>query len=170
MNFRDSSIATHFTRGIIAGVDSSHGVKIEGGSTGGSIAAVGDDDDVSLSFAPKGLGTLRLNSTRTAIGASTTTFTGIRRVRVDFTVPNLAANESAVHGSSLALAGLTTNSVIVLQPRAALNSTITGVDVQARCSTAGALHLTFMNNSGTTLTGSTMSAYALIFELPAAVP
>lgn len=169
MLYRDSSVATHFGRSVIVGHDSSHGVRIEGGSTGGTIEPVGDDADVSLTFAPKGLGTLRLNSTRTAIGNSTTTLIGVRRVRVDFTVPAIAANAAAVHGSSIAVTGLTTNSVILMQPRVPLNSTITGVDVQARCSTAGALHLTFMNNSGTTLSGSTMSAYALIFELPAAV-
>jgi hypothetical protein len=169
MLYRDSSIATHFGRGVIAGADSSHGIRLEGGSTGATIDPVGDDSDISLSIAPKGAGTCRINSTKFAFGGSTTTFTGIRRVRVDFTVPALSSAGSAVHGSSIALAGLTTNAVIMMQPRVPLNSSVAGVTVQARCSTAGALHLTFSNNSLTTLSGSTMSAYALIFDMPAAV-
>ena len=191
MQFRSSnSKFTHFQGDVLSNIDdSSHGVHLTGGSTGGIVQPAGDDDNIALTVRGKGTGAVRLgnssqtlvstgitsthvnlNSTKVSIGGSTTYFQTIRRVRIDFTVPELAANGAAVHGSSIALANLTTNAVIVVQPRTPLNSSVAGVHVQARCSTAGALHLTFMNGGGTTLSGSTMSAYALIFEnnVPAA--
>lgn len=60
MQYRDSSIATHYTRGIIAGAESSHGVKIEGGSTGGVVEPVGDDANIALTLRSKGDGALTL--------------------------------------------------------------------------------------------------------------
>lgn len=111
---------------------------------------------------------VNINSTRVGIGGSTTTFTGIRRVRIDFTVPALSSHTAVT--SSLTVAGLTTNSAFILQPRGALNSTIAGVSVTGLCSTAGSLNLTFRNISETTLSGSTQSAYLIEFGMPAAVP
>ena len=189
MRFRSTnSKFTHVQGDFITNVDdSSHGVHLAGGSTGGIVQPAGDEDNIALTVRGKGTGGvtlgnssqtlastgitsthINLNSTRISIGGSTTTFIGIRRVRVDFTVPALAANGAAV-ASSVSVTGLTTNAVITMQSRTAYNSSVTGVHVQARCSTAGALNLTFINGGGTTLSGSTMSAYALIHEMPAAV-
>lgn len=186
---------THFGGDVTAQVNSSHGVRLSGGSTGGIVEAVGDDTNVSLRIRAQGAGNIimgsattpfalttssaaitsthiNLNSTRTSIGGSTTTFVGIRRVRVDFTVPALSTSGTAgsIVESSLTVAGLTTNSILTLQRRMAWNSTVPGVQVAPMCSTAGSLNLTFTNTAPTSLSGSTVSAYLLIHELPAAVP
>jgi hypothetical protein len=156
MQFRDSSIATHFGRGIIAGVDSSHGVRIEGGSTGGLIEPVGDDANISLTIRAKGTGGVSFGA------ASTATLQSFRRVRVDFTVPAMAVNAGAEIGD-IAVAGLTTNAVITLAQRGPYNSSVAGVKANAYCSTAGQIHIE-LQNAGTTISGSTMSAYAMIHE------
>ena len=56
MQFRSSnSKFTHFQGDIVSNVDdSSHGVKLSGGSTGGQIEAVGDDANITLDLRPKG--------------------------------------------------------------------------------------------------------------------
>jgi len=71
--------------GIVSNVESSHGVLLDGGSTGGIITAVGDDANISLRIRPKGTGSLILgsttvpNSTASAVaglkGIFTSTFT-----------------------------------------------------------------------------------------------
>jgi len=188
MQFRSTnSKASHFGGDVLSNTDdSSHGVQLMGGSTGGIVQACGDETDIALTVRGKGAGALNfgaagapvtltstsvtLNSTEVSIGGSTTTFIGMIRTRIDFTVPALSSGGSDVHGSSIALAGCTTNSIFIVQPRAPLNSSVVGVSIQARCSTAGAIHLTFSNNTVSTLSGSTMSAYLLEFRLPAAVP
>lgn len=189
---------THFGGDVTAQVNSSHGVRLSGGSTGGIVEAVGDDTNVSLNLLAQGAGPIRigtssntvtvagpfaptqlqstgiasthinLNSTKISIGGSTSYLIGVRRVFVEFTIPTMAINAGAEQGD-IAVTGLTTNAVIVMSPRGALNSSVAGVLVQSYCSTAGQLHLTYQN-AGTTLTGSTMSAYAMIHDFNIPVP
>lgn len=92
---------------------------------------------------------------------STTFITTVQRYFVNYTVPTLSSGGSAE--STQTIAGLTTNSILVLQPRIANNSSVTGVQVLPRCSTANSLCLTFSNNSISTLSGSTQSGYLLQF-------
>lgn len=94
-------------------------------------------------------------------GASTTFITIIQRFRVDYTVPTLSSNAAAV--STVTVAGLTTSSILVLQPRLQNNSTVAGVHIEPRCSTADELSLTFINGAVSSLTGSTQSGYLLQF-------
>lgn len=74
MNSRSSNARfTHFGGDVISNVESSHGVQLTGGSTGGVVQAFGDDTDISLALLGKGAGGVRIgNSTATAIlGAHT---------------------------------------------------------------------------------------------------
>jgi hypothetical protein len=155
---------THYGGALTAGVDSSHGIRLSGGSTGGVIEAVGDDANVSIFVRGKGTGAVTLGNSSQAVnfGGSTASVLSLRRVRVDFTIPTMAVNAGAEQGD-IAVSGLTTNAVITIAPRGPLNSSVAGVLVQSYCSTAGQLHLTYQN-AGTTITGSTMSAYAMIHE------
>lgn len=170
MQFRSTnSKFTHFQGDVVSNVDdSSHGVKLSGGSTGGVVEPCGDEDNIALTVRAKGTGLtvigstggqISLNSTRTTIGSgSTFNMSMIQRYFVHFTVPALAADAAAV--STVTVAGLTTNSMLIFQPRLELNSTVAGVIATARCSTANSLAITFVN-TGSTLSGSTQSAYLL---------
>ena len=101
------------------------------------------------------------NATALRIGqTSTTTIVRVERYRVDFTIPALSSAASDV--STVTIAGLTTNAIMVFQPRVQPNSTIVGVLVTPRCSTAGELVLTYSNVSVSSLSGSTQSGYLLV--------
>src|SRR3990167_1619676 len=204
---------THFGGDVTAQFNSSHGVRLSGGSTGGIVEAVGDDTNASLTIRAQGAGgitvgnssqtvtvplmastgitsthinlqssriqigttgslvvtssNVALNSTRVSIGSSasgvsTSYLLRVWRERIDFTVPVMAVNAGAEVGD-IAVTGLTTNAVITVSPRGPLNSTVAGVMAMAFCSTAGEVHLT-LQNAGTTLGGSTMSAYAMFHD------
>jgi len=77
MDYR--STGTHYSNDVVAGVGSSHGVKLAGGSTGGTVQAVGDDTDITLNILGKGAGGVRLGSTAAGSlpikGAYTSTWT-----------------------------------------------------------------------------------------------
>lgn len=53
--------------GIVSNVESSHGVLLSGGSTGGIVTAVGDDANISLRVYGKGSGGVLLGSTSASI-------------------------------------------------------------------------------------------------------
>lgn len=79
MNYRDSSGASHYGKPLIVGVDSSHGVKIEGGSTGGLVQSVGDDNNIALRLRAKGTGPIIIGDSSQAIsfgGSAAGTFKG----------------------------------------------------------------------------------------------
>ena len=100
--------------------------------------------------------------TATIGNASTTAVKLVQRFRVDFTVPALSSASSAE--STVTVTGLTTNAVLVFQNRLKLNSTVTGVFVHPRCSTADELTLEISNISQSSLSGSTQSGYLLAFQ------
>ena len=64
--------------GIVSNVESSHGVLLDGGSTGGIVTAVGDDANISLNLRGKGTGAVRIgnSSSPVIIGTSTLTVYG----------------------------------------------------------------------------------------------
>ena len=175
---------THFGGDVTAQVNSSHGVRLSGGSTGGIVAAVGDDTNVTLTLRGQGTGQvvigsplastgitsthINLQSSRVSIGSSaagvsTAYLLRVWRERIDFTVPVMAVSAGAEVGD-IAVTGLTTNAVITIAPRGPLNSSVAGVLIgHAFCSTAAQVHLTLLN-AGTTISGSTMSAYAMFHD------
>lgn len=154
---------THFVGDLTAHVDSSHGVRLSGGSTGGIIESVGDDTAVTLTLRAQGTAGIRFTpgtTSATAPAASTTSLRTIQRYLVQWTVPAIAADDVAE--TTVTVAGLTTNSILVLSPRVTVNSTVAGVTIHPRCSTVD--ELTIMQvNVGSTLSGSTQSAYLLQF-------
>src|SRR6185436_1574572 len=83
----------------------------------------------------------------------------VQRYLIDYSVPALSSNAAAA--STITLVGLTTNSILILTPRQQNNSTVVGVHIEPRCSTADELTLTFMNTAVSSLSGSTQSGYLL---------
>ena len=155
-------------------INSSHGVHLTGGSTGGIVQSAGDETNIALNIRAKGSGPLNigsttsgvtLNSSATQLGsASTTGIAILQRYRVDWTVPALssAGVDIASGDSTVTVTGLTTNSILVIQRRGALNSTnSTGLFLTCCCSTVNELRLTVHNIGASTISGSTMSAYLL---------
>ena len=181
MDFRSTNDNyTHHQGDIISNVssggiqNSSHGIHLTGGSTGGIVQPAGDEANIALNLRGKGSGAvnlgsttsgLTLNSSATQLGsASTTGIALIQRYRVDWTVPALssAGIDAASGDSTVTVTGLTTNSILVIQRRGALNSTnSTGLFLTCCCSTADELRLTVHNIGASTISGSTMSAYLL---------
>lgn len=100
-------------------------------------------------------------SVNTSPAVSTSFLQMIQRYRVDFSVPTLSSNAAAA--STVTVTGLTTNSLLLFTPRVQVNSSVVGVEVHARCSTADELTLTFLNGSVSSLSGSTQSGYLLQF-------
>lgn len=175
MEYRNSS-GTHFSGDFVAGAGSSHGVELVGGSTGGTIRPASDDTSAALNVQAKGAsGILRLgtstnggtivagsslaltsthvnvNSTRVSLGggASTTAISGFQRVRVDFTVPELAA--LAAGTSTYTAVGLTTNAVMMFNTDALVAVVPNTVAIRAQCSTTDELRLTFQNEANSTI-------------------
>jgi|RhiMethySRZTD1v2_1073278.scaffolds.fasta_scaffold179825_2 hypothetical protein len=59
--------------GVVSNVESSHGVLLDGGSTGGIVTAVGDDANIALRVRAKGSAPLILGSTAGGIVFGSTT-------------------------------------------------------------------------------------------------
>lgn len=92
---------------------------------------------------------------------STTSILLMQRYQVDYTVPVMSSYTAAA--STFTVAGLTTNSVLVLTPRLQTNSSVVGIMMEPRCSTANELTITFTNESASSISGSTQSGYLLQF-------
>lgn len=180
MEFRSTNAIgwAHHQGDLVAGVGSSHGVHLTGGSTGGIVQPASDDASAALNVRAKGaagilnLGTstggsvnlatgsslaitsthVNLNSTRLSLGAgaSTTAISGLMRVRVDFTVPEIPAND-AVLGSTFTAVGLTTNAVTFFNSKALAAVVPHTVDISVRCSTADEGRLVFRNVAASTI-------------------
>lgn len=149
--------AQHSGGAFVSGVEFGSGIELNPTSSGAApvITVAGDESAKDLKIQGKGTGGLRIGS------ASTTAITVVQRYFVEATVPALAAGASAE--STVTVSGLTTNSILMLQNRLKLNSTVTGVRAEARCSTADELTIEFANISASTLSGSTVSFYLLRF-------
>jgi hypothetical protein len=147
---------------IVSNVDSSHGVRLDGGSTGGIVTVTGGDANISLAVAGKGTGFTRLgNSSAVArIGASTSGIAAIERYLVEFTEPDSPA--STYVDSTYTVTGLTTNAVLHFTPRLTLAAGYTIGDV--RCSTADELTIRWVHAGGSTASGSSNRGTLLAFK------
>lgn len=79
MEYRSTNAGQHLSNDLVAGVGSSHGVQLRGGSTGGLVEAVGDDSNISLTVRGKGTGSVFIgNSSQSVVfgGASGLSFKG----------------------------------------------------------------------------------------------
>jgi hypothetical protein len=152
MNFRSTHTHyTHFGGDITSNVESSVGVQL----SLGTVKPAGDDSNLSITVTGKGTGGVQIGATSTSAQVLN------QRYFVEFTVPAMSSASSAE--STATVVGLTTNSAIFITPRLKLNSTVTGVFVTARCSTADELVVEIHNCSQSSLSGSTQSAY--VFQI-----
>lgn len=157
----------HLQGDIISNVASSHGVQLTSDSTFAIVRPFSDNANPWLLLEGKGTGrvtvanssqTIALASTGTIVGyGSTTNLRAFQRYRVDWTVPALSSATTVE--STVTVTGLTTNSILLLQPRLQLNSSVVGITAQARCSTADELVILSQNISQSSISGSTQSAY-----------
>lgn len=146
--------------GIVSNVESSHGVLLDGGSTGGIVTAVGDDANITLNVRGKGTGAVVLgnSSSPVVIGASTQTNKG------SFTVNSTFSNAAIVagHGIEFTLTSTTADVVpgdlmsIGLTVATANASSIVGL-ASWRLSTAAASRVTVILNSFGSTSPSTLS-------------
>ena len=152
-------IITNVSSGGVA--NSSHGVHMTGGSTGGIVTAAGDEDNVALNVTGKGTGPTVIgnSSSPVRIAESTGSLTRAEVSLVQFTIPALTTSGIAPVESTVTFAGVTTNAVYLVSQRATYNSTsVSAIHITARPSTGG-LRLTYFNHGASSLSGSTASAY-----------
>ena len=146
----------HYQGDVIAGVGSSHGVRLGGGSTGGVVEAFGDDTNVSLTVSAKGSGITQIGSSVSPvqIGNSTSAISGIFRYVVEYTPPAVEAS-SFTALSTITVTGLTTNAGLVFTPRTdiATPAPTTGgrLLIVPYCSSGGELKLVAYNQTGSTI-------------------
>jgi hypothetical protein len=78
MDYRSTNLRfVHYGGDVTAAIESSHGVQLSGGSTGGIVQAVGDDANISLTVRGKGTGGVVIgNSSQTVTLGSGTGFKG----------------------------------------------------------------------------------------------
>lgn len=160
MTDRRSSSGTHFQKEVIAGVDSSHAVRLDGGSTGGIVEAFGADTNISLNVRGKGTGRVVLGNSSQSVFASgdSAALPTFKTWTLAFTIPAMAANAS--DESTYALSGISTGSYFVFQSQASPASTNQLVFSNLRCSSADELYMT-IHNMGSTISGSTFSGTVL---------
>lgn len=147
----------HWGGAGVFGVEYGSGIEFNPNSSGVApiIQPAGDEAAKDIHIKGKGTGGVRLGL------GSTTAVAMMQRYRIDATVPALSSASSAE--STVTVTGLTTNSILILQNRVKLNSTVTGVTATARCSTADELVIEWHNISQSSLSGSTQSFYLLQF-------
>ncbi len=149
--------------GIVSNVESSHGVLLDGGSTGGIVTAVGDDANISLRVRPKGSGTLFLGSTASPIvfgsttvgNSSAMTFGALKGIFQSTFIWEHAAISSGQYGeitlASTTCDAWTGDAVILSQFTATTNVTVSHI----RMSTVSASRVTIvLANVGSTATST----------------
>ncbi len=154
MNYRSTQADgryVHFGGSLVAGSELGSGIELNAASSASAptILPVGDETDKNILIGGKGTGGVQIGA------ASTTPMALIQRYFIQFTVPALSSAASAE--SSVTVTGATTNAVYIFQNRVKLNSTVTGVFITPRCSTANEVVLEFHNCSQSSLSGSTQS-------------
>ena len=151
MRFRSSnSKFVHYQGDVLSNVDdSSHGVHLAGGSTGGIVQPAGDEDNIALTVRGKGTGRVNVgnSSQATFLAGSTFGFAFIQRVIVQI---DSAAMVIAAEGTSdtvSTVTGATTNSLCVFMPHATFS---TRYQFQTYCSTANEVRIRLFNFQATT--------------------
>lgn len=175
MNFRSSNAAfVHFGGDVVSNVESSHGVMLTGGSTGGVVQPVGDDANISLAVAGKGTGAVRvgnssspviLNGAVTSSGSmvissgqtlqvgSTAPFAGfVRQESTAVATPNFNSTGNMTVVSTVTMAGIN-SSCLILANGINLSNGVT-VDAFAG-STAGSINVRWNKTSTVVIGAST---------------
>lgn len=150
MEYRNSGNATHLTNGHAVGVGSSAGVELGGGSTAGTITAIGDGTNENLRITAKGAGNLSIGDSSNVvyINGSTTAFK-IVSGQSTTTIPNMPANSQDY--STFAAAGITTGDLIICaDARDVLSTGVTSA--RARCTAAGEMSIVWINCHASSIT------------------
>lgn len=161
---------THFGGDITAQANSSHGVRLSGGSTGGIVEAVGDDTNVSLTIRAQGTGTITIGSSGqpVLIGGSTTPFLGMIRFQdTAVTLPDIASTNAGASSavSTHTITGITTGSIVVANLRDDTNSlSIVLGEVSVSRSTAGQVHCQFIKTDTVAFAATTATITFLAFR------
>lgn len=84
MRFPSTLVANAALNAIVSNVGSSHGVRLDGGSTGGTVEAFGDDANVSLKVRGQGTGgvTIGNSSQNVTLAGATVAFSGSTNVSI----------------------------------------------------------------------------------------
>lgn len=175
MQFRSTNGKfTHFQGDVVSNVDdSSHGVKLSGGTTGGVIESCGDESNIALTVRGKGTGPLVLGSSASQvfIAGSTTPFLGFLRVTdTAVATPNFATTNAMVMETTHTITGVpaatlggTTNAFVLAMPHnlstdCALLHAYVG-------STADQVHCRFAKVSTLSVGASTATISFLVFRV-----
>lgn len=156
------STGTHFGNDLVAGVESSHGVKLSGGSTGGRVDAYGDDANITLSIAGQGTGKVVLGNSSSPVtlngavtssgtfkvGSSGSAVAEIRSFTVQFTAPTLSTGAASVVESTYTVTGVSSGTVLMFTPTNPINAQYT---MRPRCSTVNELTIAWGNHGKSTL-------------------
>ena len=161
---------THFGGDVTAQVNSSHGVRLSGGSTGGIVEAVGDDTNVTLTLRAQGTGALILGSSGqpVQIGGSTSVFRGMIAFQdTAVTLPSWTSTQSGISTvlTTHTITGITTGSIVFGNLRddtGTLSVALAAVSVSR--STANEVHCQFVKTTTLAFTGTTATINFLAFR------
>lgn len=174
MNNRSTGASVHYGGEIISNVESSHGVRLSGGSTGGVVEAFGDDANISLNVAGKGTGATKLgNSSSPVTLAGAVTMTGsavlssgttlqvnstapfagfVRQESTAVATPNFNSTGNMTVVSTITMAGINSSCFLVANGINLSN----GVTIDAYAgSTAGSINVRWNKTSTVTIAAST---------------
>ena len=154
---------THFGGDVTAQVNSSHGVRLSGGSTGGIVEAVGDDTNVSLRIRAQGAGNITLGNSSQAVffGGSTSPVAGVVRVQSTTVVVADASTEVRVIESTITVTGANSSALIVANE---ITTDTTLFLVDASCTAANEVVLTWIKPHKVASTESTRTVRVASFN------
>lgn len=170
MQFRSSNGKfTHFQGDVLSNIDdSSHGVKLSGGSTGGMVESIGDETNIALTVRGKGNGPLTLGSTGAVVfmGGSTAPFGGfLRHTDTAVATPNFNSTNAMVVESSVTITGVNSGHFVIGRVRSnGVASTDFTVGDFRTTSTGGEVLFTFTKHSTVTVSASTCQMDFLVFR------
>ena len=185
MEYRSTNAGQHISNDIVAGVGSSHGVQISGGSTGGVVQTVADDTSAALTLLAKGAGPVIIGNSSQAItlgngstlvtigttggqvrmGGSTAPFYGMIRMEDTAGATPASFNDTdagRVYESTHTFTGVTSSHFIVAQS----NNLPAGVVIGGAraASTAGQVHVVMVKGSTAAVAGTTCTITILAFR------
>src|SRR3990167_7564695 len=166
---------THFGGDVTAQVNSSHGVRLSGGSTGGIVEAVGDDTNVSLRIRAQGAANINIgNSSQPIIVStggtlqlgSTAPFAGfIRFTSTAISTPDFNTTNAMVIESSVTITGVNSSHFILGKfAHNGVASTDMTIGYVTTTSTANEVLIGFEKHSTVTVAASTATMDFLVFR------
>lgn len=165
MLFRSSnSKFVHYQGDILSNVDdSSHGVHLTGGSTGGVIQPCGDEDNIALTVRGKGTGAVSLGNSSQAVlvGGSTSGLRGVVRVQSTTVVLADASTEVRMIDSTITVTGANSSALIVANEITTDTSLFL---VDASCTAANEVVLSWIKPHKLASTESTRTVRVVAFN------